>query len=327
MTSLTQPGQLPQPIPAGPRCSTTARERGDPLGGSAPPASRWLLIEHPGPWSEVALRSRPLDGPVGAQLTAAAAAAGARILLVRRPWFVHRAGPRAWAIVDHHQGIRWGHWDDVTDLSRAGEAVGALVVPEGHQGPLLLVCIHARHDTCCAVRGRPVAAALSRRWPDQTWQCSHLGGDRFAANVLVIPDGTTYGQVEAVDAVALVEGHLRGHVDATHLRGMSTHPPMVQAAVVDAMTRWGPARPGDLEVLSVQQVRPEEWELVLGGPPLPAVTMRATVTRSRRPGAVLSCRATAVSSADEYAVRWAAAPDGPGVRRRGPRPGGTRAAW
>ncbi|WP_411283361.1 sucrase ferredoxin [Lapillicoccus sp.] len=320
MTSLTQPGRPPQHIPAGPWCSTTARERGDPLAGSAAPATRWLLIEHPGPWSEVALRSRPLDGPVGAQLSAAAAASGARILLVRRPWFVARAGPRAWAVVDHHQGIRWGHWDDVTDLSRAGEAVGAPVVPEGHQGPLVLVCVHARHDTCCAVRGRPVAAALSRRWPDQTWQCSHLGGDRFAANVLMVPDGTTYGQVEAVDAVALVEGHLRGRVDPTHLRGMSTHRPMVQAAVVDAVTRWGPARPGDLEVLSVRQVRPEEWELVLSGPPLPAAAMRATVTRGQRPGAILTCRATAMGSADEYAVRWAAAPDGPRVRRRDPRP-------
>ena len=32
------------------RCADAARERADPLAGSAPPAQRWLLLEHPGPW-------------------------------------------------------------------------------------------------------------------------------------------------------------------------------------------------------------------------------------------------------------------------------------
>ena len=47
-----------------------------------------------------------------------------------------------------------------------GPAEGWAVVDE----PLFLVCTHGRHDRCCALRGRPVAAALAARHP-----AHHLG--------------------------------------------------------------------------------------------------------------------------------------------------------
>ena len=56
-------------------------------------------------------------------------------------------------------------------------------------GPLFGVCTHGRHDACCAERGRPVAAALTASHPDETWEISHMGGDRFAANMVVLPGG------------------------------------------------------------------------------------------------------------------------------------------
>ena len=69
--------------------------------------------------------------------------------------------------------------------SRRGRAarasIGIVPSPALEPEPMLLVCTHGVHDTCCAVRGRPVAAALARRWPEATWECSHVGGDRFAA--------------------------------------------------------------------------------------------------------------------------------------------------
>ncbi|WP_218926810.1 sucrase ferredoxin, partial [Priestia megaterium] len=71
--------------------------------------------------------------------------------------------------------------------------------------PVILVCAHGRHDPCCAVRGLPVGRALGERWPEQVWECSHIGGDRFAANVVVAPDGVYYGGLDAKSAVATVE--------------------------------------------------------------------------------------------------------------------------
>ena len=48
------------------RCSAASRHRGDPQAGTAPVASRWLLIEHPGPWSKDPLDTPPLFGSAGA---------------------------------------------------------------------------------------------------------------------------------------------------------------------------------------------------------------------------------------------------------------------
>ena len=41
--------------------------------------------------------------------------------------------------------------------------------------------------------------------PADVWECSHLGGDRFAANVVVLPHGFYYGQVPG-DGAELVRG-------------------------------------------------------------------------------------------------------------------------
>lgn len=287
------------------RCATSARGRGDPLAGSAAPARRWLLIEHPGPWNEQAMRSRPLDSAAGQSLAAAASGAGARILLIRRPSRARGDVEKVWAVVDHAQeATTWGRWGAPEDLLEAKEGLAGHIEPRGEQGPLFLVCVHGRRDVCCAVRGRPVARVLAARWPRQTWECSHLGGDRFAANVLVVPDGTTYGRLAEQDAVRVVEAHLRGAVDPSHLRGSSADPPAAQAAVVDALRRWGPAGALDIRPTRVRTTAPDEWLVELSGSASLPPAMTATVTRRRSPAELLTCRAAAPSSADEYAVQW-----------------------
>jgi hypothetical protein len=160
---------------------------------------------------------------------------------------------------------------------------------------MLLVCTHGRHDVCCAVRGRPVALALAARWPDQVWECTHIGGDRFAANVLVVPDGTVYGGLDAESAVTVLERHLHGAVDTEHLRGFSAHPPPVQAALAAVLRAHGPAavtdvRPGEVVATG------EGWRVeVLGAVAVPARS-QVTVQRTRQPAARLTCRAEADAS-------------------------------
>ncbi|MGB3764882.1 MAG: sucrase ferredoxin, partial [Ornithinimicrobium sp.] len=62
-----------------PRCSDGARERGDPLVGTAPPARRWLLIELEGRWLPTAIDSLGLRPEHRVRLAAAAAKAQARV--------------------------------------------------------------------------------------------------------------------------------------------------------------------------------------------------------------------------------------------------------
>ncbi len=245
------------------RCSTEARRRQDPLVGTAPPARRWLLLEQDGGWTPQAFEGMSLDAAVRADLTDAATVSGARIMLIRRPG--RRASrvclERAWCVVDGaaQAAVTWGTWSYDSDLHAAadrlraaadGDAAPASPAPLRAPGPepeLLLVCTHGRKDVCCAVRGRPVAADLATRWPEATWECSHTGGDRFAANVVVLPDGVIYGGLDPGSAVEAVVAHHAGAPLTTHLRGVTGHAPAVQAAVVAVHEQCGPLAWGSVQ--------------------------------------------------------------------------------
>lgn len=289
---------------ARPRCSDDARLRGDAMEGTAAPARAWLLIEHHGPWPVDAFAGSGIHEAIRQRLLTAAAQAGARVLLVRRPGRQDRRVPRSWAVVDGG-GQVWGTWPSEEDL------LGAVphLARDRHTGsraerpvPLLLVCAHGRHDLCCAVRGRPVAAALQARWPEQTWECSHVGGDRFAANLVVLPDGVYYGGLDPATAVSVVQSHLAGRLATPYLRGLSREAPAAQAAVIAAHRSLGPAGVTDFVSRSVEVVGERRWRVLLSGPgPLP-VHLEALVECRIGAPARLTCRASADASPRTYVV-------------------------
>jgi hypothetical protein len=97
--------------------------------------------------------------------------------------------------------------------------------------PLFLVCTHGKHDRCCARYGRPLYAALREQTDDEwVWQSSHVGGDRFAGNVVVLPHGLYYGRVEPADVWTLVDEHAAGRIDLERYRGRSCYRFREQAA-------------------------------------------------------------------------------------------------
>ena len=210
------------------RCAPAAERRGDELLATAAPAERFVLVEEPGAWGRNALRESRLDTAVLAGLLARCHSANARLLLIRR---AHRpTESRRWAIADARPGSEatwWGTFESDDELSDLDPGA-----PSGTptDAPTFLVCTHGRRDPCCAGRGWPVAVALTTELPEQTWQCSHVGGDRFAANVVILPHGLYYGHVTPDNAVAIARRHLEGRVTLESLRGRSTFAPAVQAA-------------------------------------------------------------------------------------------------
>ncbi|WP_165067772.1 sucrase ferredoxin [Marisediminicola senii] len=215
-------------------CSDRSLERADPLDGSAGYGERWFLVEIDGAWGTHALLQSRLPPDLGRSLVTRVEKAGYRPLAIRRTG--RRADQRReqnawrWAIVDSRVGSESVVWGSVTDPA------DLLTVPlDGSTGqpsdePVLCVCTHARHDQCCAVKGRPVVAALARSHPELTWECSHLGGDRFAATMIVFPHGLYYGRVPASDAPNLVTEYRAARIDPRYFRGRSSLPNVVQAA-------------------------------------------------------------------------------------------------
>jgi hypothetical protein len=104
--------------------------------------------------------------------------------------------------------------------------------PRTAEGRRYLVCTNGARDPCCAIRGPAVAQALDRVLPGQVYECSHLGGHRFAANLLVLPDGLCFGRLHARAALALAAALEAGRLPLDHLRGRTMYEPDQQAAEI-----------------------------------------------------------------------------------------------
>lgn len=291
------------------RCAAEALTRGDRQAGTAARAHGWVLIEHPGPWPFGGFAELDLTPEVQHVVRHAAQAAGMRILLIRRHGR-HVPGREAvWGVLrydaqgDH--GQEWGTWSDESGLT---QIAGAIERP-GQPGlpPVQLVCTHGVHDACCAIRGRPVARALSEKWPDDTWECSHVGGDRYAANVLVAPDGVYFGEVtpeDAIEAVAMLRG---GLVAADHLRGYTDLAAPEQFAVAEVLRRFGPAGRHAIQVKSATR-RGDRWTVLLEcAAPLPG-WLEVVLRFYAEPAARLTCLAPAPTRATAYEALSVGAP-------------------
>lgn len=286
------------------RCSDAARDRDDPMAGTAAPTRSWLLVEHLGRWPANSFNGLDVAELTKISIGGFVAATGTRVLLVRRPGKRDTERPRQWAYLSHdehgeHRQL-WGTWDRDEDLAEVPERVrddpGSTGLP-----PVLLVCAHALHDVCCAVRGRPVAAALAHHWPEQTWECSHVGGDRFAGNMVVAPDGVYYGGLDADNAVGVVRDHLADRIGADHLRGWTTLGSPQQVAVAAVLREYGPAGRHDLQVVH-SHLDDNRWRIELAGHgPLPSkLLVELVTTRSDR--RLHTCRADLPSAVFEHWV-------------------------
>ncbi len=157
--------------------------------------------------------------------------------------------------------MRWGEVSDPSELIDAPWAPEAGI--ESHR-PIVAVCAHGRHDECCAVRGRRVAADLAERFPAETWECSHLGGDRFAATMILFPHGLNYGRVDHADAPHIVDEYLAGRVVPAHYRGRTSFSRQVQAAQHAARAVTGDLRIGAFGPI-VTKATPTGWAVELEG--------------------------------------------------------------
>ena len=205
-------------------CSLASRANSEPLAGTVARIRSWLLIEYSGAWERNALESRLFSPAVKAHLRNIGVE---RTLLVRqadrpswpaRVMFVDSSADRPF--IQMHTIEAYEHLLQPIP-SPAGEPVSDL---------LFAVCTHGKHDRCCAKFGMPVWCALREYAPKRAWQCSHVGGDRFAANVVVFPYGLYYGRVTPQDIPELVRLSESGQIWLSGYRGRSCWRRSVQVA-------------------------------------------------------------------------------------------------
>lgn len=211
------------------------------MAGTAPTDELWLLVEYAGAWGRQAVAESRLDEDVRSFLDGLD---GVRVQLIRRHGglqgpgvrvFVASLGahPRVWTTV--LEDVR-----DILDLDVSALADGAGLAPyDDAAGPLWFVCTNGRRDLCCAEIGRPITSALAARWPEGTWETTHLGGHRFSGTLLALPGGLILGRLDVESAVAACTDIERGMVPVALTRGRAGLSGAAQFAELAVRTESG----------------------------------------------------------------------------------------
>lgn len=134
---------------------------------------------------------------------------------------------------------------------RAAAALQALLSDLGGQSwevdeggaPRLALCTQGTRDRCCAKWGFAVYRAARKLHdagglPFQPIECSHLGGDRFAATGIVFPSGSMYGHLDKIGLADLAAAEAEQRILQGHYRGRVFESPLAQ------VVRAGLARDG-----------------------------------------------------------------------------------
>ncbi|EME16484.1 sucrase ferredoxin [Rhodococcus triatomae] len=214
-------------------CSWRSSEAGEPMAARAGHTRLWVMVEHPGPWPKSAPsgllpdtlldRIDSLDDP-------------ARLVLIRRPRHRRVTEPR-WILAWSDGVTHWMREGTIADYAELGDlpfetcAAGAEPdVGTPRRTPLFVVCTHGKKDACCAELGRPIVGALSQVDGADVWECTHIGGDRFAANMIAFPAGVYFSRLGAESARTTARDYLDGRMALTHLRGRAALPQQAQVA-------------------------------------------------------------------------------------------------
>jgi hypothetical protein len=217
-------------------CAAFAEASGEQRFAKAGVTRGWVLVELPGPWGRDPFEGRGASDALRL-LEERLGSWPVKLLAIRRHGRASAGSTRTAFVCYSGPGVQWIERIRLDD-ERVLLGLDPQRLSEGerpwigspHRSPLYLVCTHGSKDVCCAVRGRPVAKALTAARPGSTWESSHVGGDRFAPNVVCLPHGILYGHLSASSASAAVKAYERGELYLDHLRGRAGEPPAAQAA-------------------------------------------------------------------------------------------------
>ena len=220
-----------------PFCAQVARENEEPLFGTATQVNVWLLLEYRKAWRRKAVTDNDLPTAVQQHLAAQLAAIpGSRLLFIKkqstgpeeRRFFVVRTDEVSPTL---HE-FAFSRYKELLDLDVTAVANnGEFFVPQERRDPLFLVCTNGRRDRCCAKFGSPLYKVLHNSQPEQAWQSTHIGGHRYAPNVLFLPHSVNYGWLTPGEIDLAVEAYQQGQIyDLDHYRGRTYYTPPVQAA-------------------------------------------------------------------------------------------------
>ncbi|MEQ8693236.1 MAG: sucrase ferredoxin [Pseudomonadales bacterium] len=223
-------------------CSELAQAAGAQLAGTAVEVHLWLLIEYARPWRAKALEVNELDPVISQHLAALSEQAllqGVRLRtqFIKQGASDHRPRPLIYLCEgrDQPRQLR-GELNAYKDLLKLSVDdllafnLPARMQPVVNDESMLLVCTNGQRDLCCARFGLPLFENLRMEFGARAWQTTHIGGHRYAPNLVCLPTGLVYGFVNPETAVDFIHQHDNGSLPLANLRGRACYSPPLQAA-------------------------------------------------------------------------------------------------
>jgi hypothetical protein len=252
-----------------PLCAEVSVQHAEPLSATASRVEHWILVEYSGYWPydplDATIFAGGLRSHVAAQLERLPRS---RLLLVKQPGRVRREHVRLVYGMSRERESRFraltlDRHPDLLGLDLAAALLGeAPLVGEPLEHPLLLVCTHGKRDRCCARYGQALCTTLHRLAPEGwVWQASHVGGDRFAGNLVCLPEGLYFGRLERKEAERVLARYLEGAIELDRYRGRSCYAFAVQAAERAVRERAGLTGFHDVRVQSARRLASDEWRV------------------------------------------------------------------
>ena len=216
-------------------CSELSLEVNEAPSGTASIGEVWLLLEHRAPWGSNPLEDSNLPPLVKRHLARSIKAIPrSRLLFIRQERAPER--PLKFFIVfsrEHDPFSIEYQFEDPDELLKLDISAAVAGYPgEGviTREPIFLVCTHGRRDKCCAKFGFALYKSLKDAAGDCLWQSSHVGGDRFAANLVSFPHGLFHAHVTEELGIRILENYVNGRLSLRGYRGRACYGHLAQAA-------------------------------------------------------------------------------------------------
>lgn len=206
-------------------CAQASLKAGEMCFGTAVNADIWLLIEFPLPWGLNAVKESSL--PLSVKDHLAGLTRTSRRIRVQ---FIKQASRTDWPMQvfvaftrqtkPYMVSLQIDSFEQLLELN-ADDLLNGKVELE-HSAvdePIYLVCTHGVHDKCCAKFGFATYKLMKDITPGNVWQTSHVGGDRFASNVISFPTGVYYGHVDDESARTIIEAENNHEIYLERYRG------------------------------------------------------------------------------------------------------------
>lgn len=248
------------------QCAAGSLKAGEQLFGTASRVDVWFALEVPKPYGHKAFEDSNLPSAVKTRLSGVLdATPNARLQLIKKGAGFAGDGITFFVGVCHEEEpnlyeFHLSSYEDLLEIDLPG-----IVAEKEHfwkydrSDPAFLVCTNARRDQCCAKFGLPVFEALCQKDSENVWQTSHLGGHRFAATMVVLPFGATYGRLTGNDLPALLDAQWEGKVHLSNYRGRSCYAPHVQVAEAFLRQESGFLELGRFKLVEIETLAGDEW--------------------------------------------------------------------